>query len=110
MIIFIALLFALLGSVPCTAQVVKANSEAIMDAAFEMKKAAEQADKLDPDGRKHCGWGISSTDASDLNDAISRFLLNHRIQVPEKLPASTLWHVSFVAGCRIHNLKTVTMQ
>jgi len=103
-IMFIASFFALLGSVLCTAQVVKANSEAIMDAAFDMKKAAEQADKLKPDGRKHCGWGISSTDAPDLDDAISRFLLNHRIQVPETLPASKLWRVSFVAGDLIHKL------
>lgn len=75
-----------------------------MDAALDMKRAAELADKLAPDGTKYCKWGISYIDASDLDVAISRFLLNHGTRVPDYVPASKMWHVSFVVNDIVHQL------
>lgn len=102
--VLVIVLWTIAAGGHCAAQIAKVSSDDIMDAAFDMKKAAEQADKLDSDGRKHCGWGIASADASDLSDAISRFLLNHGSRVRENVPASKMWRVSFAAGDLIHRL------
>jgi hypothetical protein len=79
-------------------QAQKIPSEAIMDATLDMRRAAEQADKLAPLGAKYCGWGIASEDASDLDIAISRYLLNHSSTIPENIAASKMWRVSGVVG------------
>ena len=94
----------LMISVPCVAEVHKVSSDDIMDAALDMKRAAELADKLAPDGARYCRWGISSLDASDLEVAISRFLLNHGTRVPDYVPASNMWHVSSVVDNMVHQL------
>jgi len=105
----VALLLLGVGA-PCGAQVRKVNSDDIMDAAVDMKRAAELGDKLTPDGAKYCRWGISSLDASDLDIAISRFLLNHGTRVPDYVPASKMWHVSFVSDALVHQLEMGTTQ
>jgi hypothetical protein len=93
-----------IASLQCAAQVSKVTSEDLMDAAFDMKKASEAADKLASDGSKYCRWGIASLDTSDLEVAISRFLLNHGSHVSENVSASKMWRVSFVAGDIINHL------
>jgi hypothetical protein len=90
----------------CCAQVTKVNTEDLMDAALDMKKAAATADKLSPDGSKYCHWGIATLDASDLDLAVSRFLLSHGSQVvPDDISASKMWHVSLVADELINQLE-----
>ncbi len=86
------------------AQASKVNSVDVMDAALDMKRAEELADKLTPDGARYCRWGISSLDASDMEVAISRFLLNHGTHVPDYVAASKMWHVSSVADNMVHQL------
>src|SRR5271170_4549876 len=86
------------------AHVREVSADEIMDAALDMRRAAEQADKLGADGAKYCNWSVASLDASDLDAAISRFLLNHGSRVPETIPASKVWRVSFVAGDMVHQL------
>jgi hypothetical protein len=93
-----------IASLQCLAQASKVSSDDVMDAAFDMKKASEAADKLAGDGSKYCKWGTSSMDTSDLDVAISRFLLNRGSQVPENISASKMWHVSIVAGDLVHQL------
>lgn len=83
---------------PAAAQVGKVSPEDVMDGVLDMKRASEKADKLIPDGTKYCNWGVASLDTSDLEAAISRFLLNHGSNVPEKIPASKMWRVSLVAA------------
>ena len=102
--------FSLIPNVRIQAQVSKVSSENIMDAAFDMKKASEAVDKLASDMSKYCKWGIASLDTSDLNVAISSFLLNHGSQVPETVLASNMWRVSFVAGDVIHHLAASSSQ
>jgi hypothetical protein len=75
-----------------------------MDAAFDVKKAAQRADELQVDGAKYCGWGKPRVDASDLDVAISRHLLNHGTVVPDHIFASKMWRVSFIAADLIHQL------
>jgi hypothetical protein len=87
-----------IASLQCTAQVSKVSSEDIMDAAFDMKRASDAADKLAADGSKYCRWSIASLDTSDLEVAISRLLLNHGANVPENVSASKMWRVSFVGA------------
>jgi hypothetical protein len=82
----------------------EAKPEDIMDAAFDMQKAARGADELAADGAKYCRWGIARLDASHLATAISRQLLNRGVQVPEHIPASKMWRVSFVADDLTHQL------
>lgn len=91
-------------SAPCAAQVHKVSSEEIMDAALDMRRAAEQADKLTQPGEKYCKWGAASLDASELDTAISRFLLNHTLTVPENIAASQMWRVDVVAEGLVHQL------
>lgn len=69
-----------------------------------MKKAAQRADELQADGAKYCGWGKARIDASDLDAAISRHLLNHGTLVPDHIFASKMWRVSFIAADLIHQL------
>src|ERR1022692_4310827 len=95
--VFVAVLITSTICIPCVAQATRINADDLMDSAFDMKKSAERADKLASDGSKYCGWGIASIDASDLSDAISRFLLSHGSSVPETVLASKMWRVSFVA-------------
>jgi hypothetical protein len=102
--------FSLIPSLRIQAQVSKVSSENIMDAVFDMKKASEAVDKLASDMSKYCKWGIASLDTSDLNVAISSFLLNHGSQVPETVLASNMWRVSFVAGDVIHHLAASSSQ
>ena len=96
-------------SLQCAAQVSKVSSENIMDVVFDMKKASEAVDKLASDMSKYCRWGIASLDTSDLDVAISRFLLNHGSQVPETVLASKMWRVSsslatkFIIWLRVHH-------
>jgi hypothetical protein len=85
---------SLMTSVQIQAQVSKVNSEDIMDAAFDMKKASERADKLASDMSKYCKWDAASFDTSDLDVAISRFLLDHGSHVPETVLASKLRETS----------------
>ncbi len=89
----------------CVAQVNKVNTEDLMDTVWDMKKAAATADKLSPDGSKYCHWGIATLDASDLDSAVSRFLLGHGSVVPDDISASKMWHVSFVADDFINQLE-----
>jgi hypothetical protein len=91
-------------SLQCAAQVAKVSPDEVMDSALDMKRAAEQADRLAPLGEKYCGWTVASTDASDVSTAISRFLLSHASNVPEKIAAAKMWRVSFVVGDMIHQL------
>jgi hypothetical protein len=93
-----------MASILCLAQVSMISSDEVMDAAFDMKKASEAADKLRPDGSKYCKWGAPSLDTSDLEVAITRFLLDRGSRVPETVAASKMWHVSSVAGDIIHQL------
>ena len=74
----------------------------VMDTVLDMKRASEGADKLESDGAKYCGWNKPSLDTSDLDLAISRFLLNHGSHVPEDFKASKMWRVSFVTADMIH--------
>jgi hypothetical protein len=97
-------------SLQCGAQVSKVSSEDIMGAAFGMKKGSEAVDKLASDMSKYCKWDSASLDTSDLDVAISRFLLNHGAQVPETVLASKMWRVSFVAGDIIHHLAAGSSQ
>ena len=99
-----AALLSLGASASFAAQASKVNSVDVMDAALDMKRAEELADKLAPDGARYCRWGISSLDASDLEVAISRFLLNHGTRVPDYVPASKMWHVSSVVDNMVHQL------
>jgi hypothetical protein len=85
-------------TLPGAAQVGKVSPEDVVDGALDMKRASEKADKLIPDGTKYCKWGVASLDTSDLEVAISRSLLNHGSNVPEKIPASKMWRVSLVAA------------
>jgi hypothetical protein len=70
-----------------------------------MKKAAERADELAADGAKYCDWGKARVDASDLDVAISRHLLNHGTRVPEHILASKMLRVSFIAADLMHQLE-----
>jgi hypothetical protein len=97
-------------SLQCAAQVSKVSSEDIMSNAASMKKASEAVDKLASDMSKYCKWDTPSIDTSDLDVAISRFLLNHGSQVPETVLASKMWLVSFVAGDIIHHLAASSSQ
>ncbi len=90
----------------CFAQVSKVNTDDLMDTVLDMKKAAATADKLVPDGSKYCHWGIATLDATDLDLAVSRFLLNRGSQVPDDISASQMWRVSFVADDLINQLET----
>jgi hypothetical protein len=81
------------------------DPEDIMDAALDIKKAAQRADELQTDGAKYCGWGKARVDAPDLNVAISRHLLNHRSVVPDHILASKMWRVSFIATDLIEQLE-----
>jgi hypothetical protein len=92
-------------SVQCLAQVTKLNADDLMDIVFDMKKAAATADKLASDGSKYCHWGVAPLDATDLDTAVSRFLLRHGSQVPDDISASKMWHVSFVADDLINQLE-----
>ena len=85
-------------SLPGAAQVGKVSPEDVMDGALDLKRASEKADKLVPDGTKYCKWSTASLDTSDLEVTISRSLLNHRSNVPEKIPASKMWRVSLVVA------------
>jgi hypothetical protein len=92
--------------VSCCAQVTKVNTEDLMETALDMKKAAATADKLSPDGSKYCHWGIATLDASDLDSAVSRFLLSRGSQVvADDISASKMWHVSLVADDLINQLE-----
>jgi hypothetical protein len=102
---FIPTILAIGGQ--CLAQVTKVNTEDLMDTVLDMKKAVATADKLAPDGSKYCHWGIAPLDATDLDSAVSRFLLNHESQVvPDDISASKMWHVSFVADDLINQFET----
>jgi hypothetical protein len=103
--VFLLVLTTLTTGVQCLAQVTRANADDLMDVVFDMKKAAATADKLVPDGSKYCHWGIAPLDATDLDSAVSRFLLNHGSQVPDDISASKMWHVSFVADDLINQLE-----
>jgi hypothetical protein len=88
------------------AQATKVNADDLMDTVLDMKKAAATADKLARDGSKYCHWGIAPLDATDLETAVSRFLLNRGSQVvPDDISASKMWHVSFVADDLINQLE-----
>ena len=101
---FILAIFAV--GVRCCAQVTKVSPEDLMDTVLDMKKAAATADKLAPDGLKYCHWGIAPIDATDLDSAVSRFLLNNGSQVvPEDISASKIWRVSLVADDLINQLE-----
>jgi len=91
-------------SLGAAAQVTKASSEDLMDAAFDMKKASLAADKLAADGFKYCRWSLAELDTSDLDVAVSRFLLNHGSQVPENLSASKMWRVSLLTRDLVNQL------
>jgi hypothetical protein len=94
------------GGRPCPAQVTKLNTEDLMDTVWDMKKAAATADKLSPDGSKYCHWGTATLDASDLDLAVFRFLLNRGSQVViDDISASMMWHVSLVADDLINQLE-----
>ena len=80
------------------------NPEDIVEAAFDVKKAAQRADELQTDGAKYCGWHKARVDASDLETAISRHLLNHGTVVPDHVLASKIWRVSFIAADLIDQL------
>lgn len=90
----IAIVFIAVGA---SAQVAKLRTEDMMDAVFDMKKAAGAADSLASDGMKYCRWGYAELDGSDLDVAISRYLLKHGSQVPDDIAASNLWRVSLIA-------------
>lgn len=98
-------LMILAPGVQCLAQVAKVNADDLMDIVFEMKKAAATADKLAPDGSKYCRWGITQLDSSDLDSAVSRFLLSRGSIVPDDISASKMWHVSLVAEDLINQLE-----
>lgn len=91
--------------IQCHAQATKVNADDLMDIVVDMKRAAAAADKLASDGSKYCRWGSAALDASDLNFAVSRFLLNHGSIVPEDISASKMWHVDSVAGDLINHLE-----
>jgi hypothetical protein len=103
LVTFIPAILAIGGH--CVAQVNKVNPEDLMDTVLDMKKAAATADKLSPDGSKYCHWGIAALDASELDSAISRFLLSHGSVVPDDISASKMWRVSFVADDLINQLE-----
>ena len=81
-----------------------------MDAALDMRRAAQLVDKITPDGTRYCQWSMSSLDASDLDLAISRFLLNHASRVPDNIPASKMWHVSLILGDIIHQFSVAAAE
>ena len=105
------LVVAVLGvSVLSSSQVKGVRSEDVMEAALDMKRTVEQADKLEVLGAQYCRWGVSSVNASDLEIAISRYLLNRRSTVPVKIAASQMWHGSLVAGDEYHQLAVGILQ
>ena len=81
-----------------------------MDAAFQLKNAAVAADKLAVGGSRFCNWSMPIIDSSDLENAISRFLLNNGTRVPENIPGSKMWHVSLVAADLVHQLSLDTTE
>jgi hypothetical protein len=90
----------------CPAQVTKVNTGDLMDTVMDMKKAAATADKFSPDGSKYCHWGVATLDASDLDSAVSRFLLSRGSQVvPDDISASKMWHVGLVADDLINQFE-----
>jgi hypothetical protein len=95
-------LLLLLATVQGVGQRHKANPDDVMDAVMDMKRAVELVDKITPEAMRYCGWGIASLDASDLDTAISRFLLNHGSKIPDDIPASKMWHVSLIASGMVH--------
>ena len=111
---FATFIFVVTLAFLCSAQTVEVDADKIMDAAFDLETAAKRADKLTADGMKYCNWSKPRMDASDLDDAISRHLLKHGPRVPDHIPASQMWSVSFVAvdlmrlldlggtGCALH--------
>lgn len=96
-VVFAALATVIAIGRECAAQATKVNTDEAMDGVFEIRKAAEAADKLAPEGARYCKWGRVSSDTSTLDAAISRFLLNHESRVPEEFRASKMWRVGFVA-------------
>ena len=104
--VFLLALTILMLGVQCLAQVTRVNADDLMDTVVDLKNAVATADKLASDGSKYCHWGVASLDATDLDSAVSRFLLNHGSQVPDYISASKMWHVSFVADDLINQLET----
>lgn len=101
----IILTFLLALNVGCVAQASEASSETIMDAAFDLQKAAKLADSLTAGGAKYCHGGRPRIDFSDLDEAISRHLLNHASHVPEHINVADMWRVSFVAADLLRQLE-----
>jgi hypothetical protein len=102
--IFLAISMPIANGVNCIAQGRKVSPEQILDAAMQLKRAVESADRIEPDGVKYCKWQGQTLKSSDLSDTISRFLLSHSSQVPESIPASKMWRVSFMADDIMHQL------
>jgi hypothetical protein len=98
------MLFAI--GIQCVAQVGKVNTQDLMDVVLDMKKAATTADKLAPDGSKYCNWGFAALDASNLDSAVSRFLLKRGSEVvPDDISASKMWRVSFIVDDLVNQLQ-----
>ena len=75
-----------------------ATSDDIARAALEMKKAAEAADRLEPNGEQVCNWAAPVATSSDMEQAIARYLVAPSSSIPENIRASRLWRVSLVAS------------
>jgi hypothetical protein len=95
--VFLSVSITLLSRVLCLAQDSRVDTDELMDIVFDLKKAAATADKVAADGHKYCHWGIPLLDVSDVDSAVSRFLLNHGSRVPDDILASNLWRFSGVA-------------
>lgn len=104
--IFLLTLTLLAIGVQCRGQVVRVNASDLMDIVFDMKSAAVTADRIASDGSKYCPWGVAPLNASDLDRAVSRFLLNNGSRVPDDISASKMWRVSFVADDLINQLES----
>ena len=98
-------------SVTCAAQQIqKIDSENIMDAAMDMKRAVVLADNLNPDGAKYCNWGLNMFDVSGLDKGISGYLLNHGSKIPDNIAASKMWRVGYIVVGLVNQLMMGTMQ
>jgi hypothetical protein len=74
------------------------SSEEIMQAAFDLKVATQDADGLNEDAIRYCKSTKSAYTTKDLEESISENLAQGNSRLPGTISASHIWRVAKVAG------------
>jgi hypothetical protein len=81
------------------------KTEDVVRAAFEVMKAAQVADGIDAEAVERCdATHRAKVASSDVEEAISRYLLRPGQYVPAAVPASNVWLVRKPSSAALHAL------